>query len=138
MRIFVTMRGRLSLDGPSGHLPGRGCDRRLLLAGTALIGLCAGLAPAAAGPAGAGGKAVAESAVVAKPDATRGEIVKAYVVLAKGFAPSDELVRDIQDFCRNLTAPYKYPREIEFLEALPKTISGKIRRVELQQAARRT
>jgi len=63
MRIFVTMRGRLSLDGPSGHLPGRGCDRRLLLAGTALIGLCAGLAPAAAGPAGAGGKAVAESAV---------------------------------------------------------------------------
>ncbi|CAM5479110.1 2-aminobenzoate-CoA ligase [Aquamicrobium terrae] len=81
--------------------------------------------------------AVAESAVVAKPDATRGEIVKAYVVLAKGFAPSDELVRDIQDFCRNLTAPYKYPREIEFLEALPKTISGKIRRVELRQAARK-
>ena len=82
-------------------------------------------------------EAVAESAVVAKPDATRGEIVKAYVVLAKGFTPSDELVRDIQQFCRSLTAPYKYPREIEFLEALPKTISGKIRRVELRQAARK-
>ncbi len=82
--------------------------------------------------------AVAESAVVGKPDATRGEIVKAYVVLARGVMPSDELVRDIQEFCRNLTAPYKYPREIEFVDALPKTISGKIRRVELRQAARET
>ncbi|WP_315925008.1 acyl-CoA synthetase [Mesorhizobium sp. SP-1A] len=81
--------------------------------------------------------AVAESAVVGKPDATRGEIVKAYVVLAKGFTPTEDLVRDIQDFCRNLTAPYKYPREIEFVEALPKTISGKIRRVELRRAAQK-
>ena len=81
-------------------------------------------------------KAVAESAVVGKPDATRGEIVKAYIMLAKGFEPSDELARDIQDFCRNLTAPYKYPREIEFVEALPKTISGKIRRVDLRKAAK--
>ena len=82
-------------------------------------------------------KAVAESAVVGKPDPTRGQIVKAYVILAKGFAPSDELARDIQDFCRNLTAPYKYPREIEFVDALPKTISGKIRRVELRQASKK-
>ena len=59
-------------------------------------------------------------------------------MLARGFMPSDELVRDIQEFCRNLTAPYKYPREIEFVDALPKTISGKIRRVELRQAARET
>ncbi len=80
--------------------------------------------------------AVAESAVIGKPDATRGEIVKAYVVLAKGFKPSDELVKDIQDFCRKETAPYKYPREIEFVEALPKTISGKIRRVELRAASK--
>jgi acetyl-CoA synthetase len=47
--------------------------------------------------------------------------------------PSDELAKDIQEFCRNQTAPYKYPREIEFVDALPKTISGKIRRVELRQ-----
>lgn len=82
-------------------------------------------------------KAVAESAVIGKPDPIRGEIVKAYVILAKGFSPSDELAGDIQEFCRNLTAPYKYPREIEFVEALPKTISGKIRRVELRQGEKR-
>ncbi|OQM76357.1 acyl-CoA synthetase [Manganibacter manganicus] len=81
-------------------------------------------------------KAVAESAVVGKADETRGQIVKAYVILAKGFSPSQELALDIQEFCRNLTAPYKYPREIEFVEALPKTISGKIRRVELRQQDR--
>ena len=80
-------------------------------------------------------KAVAESAVIGKADETRGEIVKAYVILAKGYSPSEELARDIQEFCRNLTAPYKYPREIEFVDALPKTISGKIRRVELRQGS---
>ena len=78
-------------------------------------------------------EAVAESAVVGKEDATRGQIVKAYVILAKGFSPSVDLARDIQEFCKNLTAPYKYPREIEFVESLPKTISGKIRRIELRQ-----
>lgn len=80
-------------------------------------------------------EAVAESAVIGKPDETRGQIVKAYVILAKGYTPSEELAREIQEFCCNLTAPYKYPREIEFVEALPKTISGKIRRVELRQAS---
>lgn len=79
-------------------------------------------------------EAVAESAVIGKADETRGQIVKAYVILAKGFVPSEELAKNIQDFCRKLTAPYKYPREIEFVDALPKTISGKIRRVELRQA----
>ena len=78
--------------------------------------------------------AVAESAVVAKPDALRGSIVKAFVILAPGHEPSDALEKDIQDFVKSHTAPYKYPREIEFRESLPKTISGKIRRVELRQA----
>ena len=76
--------------------------------------------------------AVAESAVVGQPDELRGEIVKAYVVLAEGYDPSPALVTEIQDFVKELTAPYKYPREIEFRPALPKTISGKIRRVELR------
>jgi len=79
--------------------------------------------------------AVAESAVVGKKDELRGEIVKAYVVLAKGFRPSDALAKEIQEFVKNITAPYKYPREIEFREALPKTVSGKIRRVELRAEA---
>jgi len=75
---------------------------------------------------------VMESAVVGKPDAMRGEIVKAFIILAAGYEASDELTVEIQDFVKNLTAPYKYPREIEYREALPKTISGKIRRVELR------
>lgn len=79
--------------------------------------------------------AVAESAVVGKPDELRGEIVKAYVVLAERYTPSAELTTDIQDFVKELTAPYKYPREIEYRETLPKTISGKIRRVELRGEA---
>jgi len=76
--------------------------------------------------------AVAESAVVAKPDEARGEIVKAFIILAPGHEASDALAADIQDFCKQQTAPYKYPREIEFSAELPKTISGKIRRVELR------
>ena len=76
--------------------------------------------------------AVAESAVVGRPDALRGQIVKAYVVLAAGHEPSPALATGIQDFVKSLTAPYKYPREIEFRTALPKTISGKIRRVALR------
>lgn len=58
--------------------------------------------------------------------------MKAYVILAEGYSGSDELARHIQNFCQQLTAPYKYPREISFVEQLPKTISGKIRRVELR------
>jgi len=76
--------------------------------------------------------AVVEAAVVGKPDALRGEIVKAFVVLAAGFAPSDELKSELQEHVKHTTAPYKYPREIEFLTELPKTVSGKIRRVELR------
>ncbi len=77
--------------------------------------------------------AVAESAVVAKPDPERSSIVKAFVVLTVGHQPSDELVKELQDHVKKVTAPYKYPREIEFVSELPKTISGKIRRVELRE-----
>lgn len=77
--------------------------------------------------------AVAEVAVVGKPDPQRTEIVKAFVVLADGFEPSDDLVRELQAHTKQATAPYKYPREIEFLEELPKTHTGKIRRTELRK-----
>ena len=77
--------------------------------------------------------AVAESAVVASPDEMRGELVKAFIILAPGYLPSEELVENLQTHVRNTTAPYKYPRLIEFVSELPKTVSGKIRRVELRQ-----
>lgn len=77
--------------------------------------------------------AVAESAVVAKPDPIRGHIVVAVVVAARDATPSASLGRELQDFCREQTAPYKYPREVHFMDELPKTISGKIRRVELRE-----
>ena len=78
--------------------------------------------------------AVAESAVVASPDSVRGEIVKAFVILSPGYVASDELALSLQEHVRKSTAPYKYPRAIEFVAELPKTISGKIRRVELREA----
>lgn len=77
--------------------------------------------------------AVAEAAVVGKPDELRGQIVKAYIILAPGYSPSEALALEIQNFVKEQTAPYKYPREIEFRQSLPKTISGKIRRVELRE-----
>ncbi|HLI05894.1 MAG TPA: AMP-binding protein [Ktedonobacteraceae bacterium] len=80
--------------------------------------------------------AVAESAVVASPDEMRGEIVKAFVILAPGYTPSPELASALQEHVKKVTAPYKYPREIEFVGSLPKTISGKIRRVELRERER--
>jgi acetyl-CoA synthetase/medium-chain acyl-CoA synthetase len=77
--------------------------------------------------------AVVESAVVASPHPDRGAIVKAFVKLRAGIAGTSELVRELQDHVKRVTAPYKYPREIEFVDELPKTVSGKIRRVELRQ-----
>jgi len=76
--------------------------------------------------------AVAESAVVGSPDPLRGTVVKAFVILAPGYDPSEQLVKEIQAHVKRETAPYKYPREIEFVAELPKTLSGKIRRVELR------
>ena len=80
--------------------------------------------------------AVAESAVVASPDELRGNIVKAFVVLAPGYVPSEELTQSLQEHVRRTTAPFKYPRVIEYAHELPKTISGKIRRVELRNRER--
>ena len=71
---------------------------------------------------------VLECAITGVPDDLRGQIVKATIVLAKGFEPSEELKKDIQNHVKHETAPYKYPRLIEFVEELPKTISGKIQR----------
>jgi len=76
---------------------------------------------------------VLECAVVAAPDEIRGQVVKANIVLTKGTQPSDELKKEIQVYVKNRTAPYKYPRIVEFMEELPKTISGKVRRVELRK-----
>jgi acyl-coenzyme A synthetase/AMP-(fatty) acid ligase len=75
--------------------------------------------------------AVAEAAAVAAPDEERGSVVRAVVVLANG-NPSDELARELQEHVKRVTAPYKYPRIVEFAEQLPKTSSGKIRRAELR------
>lgn len=77
-------------------------------------------------------QAVLECAITGAPDPTRGQVVKATVVLAKGYIASDDLKSELQQFVKNATAPYKYPRIIEFVDALPKTISGKIRRVEIR------
>ncbi len=77
--------------------------------------------------------AVLECAITAVPDELRGQIVKATIVLAKGFNPSDELVKELQNHVKKVTAPYKYPRVVEFVEELPKTISGKIKRAAIRK-----
>lgn len=76
---------------------------------------------------------VLECAVTGAPDPIRGIVVKATIVLAKGYTGSDELVKELQTYVKKNTAPYKYPRVIEFVDELPKTISGKIRRVQIRE-----
>ncbi len=78
-------------------------------------------------------EAVAESAVVSSPDEVRGEIVKAFVILKPGRSGNEQLVRQLQQCVKEATAPYKYPRRIEFVDSLPKTVSGKIRRNILRE-----
>jgi len=80
--------------------------------------------------------AVVEAAAVAAPDPDRGDIVHAFVVLTEGREGSDALVRELQEHVQRVTAPYKYPRAIDFVATLPKTVSGKIRRVELRDRLR--
>jgi acetyl-CoA synthetase len=77
--------------------------------------------------------AVAEAAVVAAPDEERGSVVRAVVVLRDGFAASDALAAELQDHVKAQTAPYKYPRVVEFADELPKTASGKVRRAALRE-----
>ena len=77
--------------------------------------------------------AVQETACLGVPDKERGQVVKAFVVLAPGYVASDELALAIQQHVKENTAPYKYPRQIEFIDELPKTVSGKIRRVDLRE-----
>ena len=76
---------------------------------------------------------VLECAITAVPDPDRGQVVKATVVLAKGYSGGEDLVKELQSHVRKVTAPYKYPRIVEFAPELPKTISGKIRRVEIRE-----
>ena len=80
--------------------------------------------------------AVAESAAVASPDEVKGNVVKAFIVLAPGHDASGELAKEIQAFVRGHLSAYAYPRKIEFVDDLPKTLTGKIRRIELREAER--
>jgi acetyl-CoA synthetase len=77
--------------------------------------------------------AVREAAAVASPDAVRGHVVKAFIVVAEGHQPSDDLAAEIQAFVRDRLSAYAYPRRVEFVEDLPKTLTGKIRRIELRE-----
>jgi acyl-coenzyme A synthetase/AMP-(fatty) acid ligase len=81
-------------------------------------------------------RAVLEAAAVESPDPVRGQVVKAFIVLREGHAPSDALAEEIQEHVKQSIAPYKYPRRIEFVNSLPKTPSGKIRRRELRERER--
>ena len=76
--------------------------------------------------------AVVECAITAAPDPIRGQVVKATVVLAKGYTPSDELIKELQNHVKKATAPYKYPRIVEFVDELPKTLGGKIKRAQIR------
>jgi acetyl-CoA synthetase len=77
--------------------------------------------------------AVLECAITAVPDPDRGQVVKASVILSKNYQASDELAKELQEHVKKVTAPYKYPRIVEFVTELPKTISGKIRRVQIRE-----
>ena len=77
--------------------------------------------------------AVLECAVTGVPDPVRGFAVKATIVLAKGYEPSEELTKTLQNHVKKTTAPYKYPRVVEYVDELPKTTSGKIKRADIRK-----
>ena len=90
------------------------------------------------GIVGAGfmGSGIAEAAAVASPDERRGNVVKAFIVVAEGHQGGDELAEEIKTFVRDRLSAYAYPRRIEFVTDLPKTLTGKIRRIELRERER--
>ena len=75
---------------------------------------------------------VLECDVTANPDSIRGSVVKATIVLARGYEASEELKKELQNHVKRVTAPYKYPRVVEFVNELPKTSSGKIKRIQIR------
>jgi len=76
---------------------------------------------------------VAEAAAVASPDERRGHVVKAFIILTGGHEPSEECAQSIKDHVRGRLSAYAYPRKVEFVDSLPKTLTGKIRRIELRE-----
>jgi len=76
---------------------------------------------------------VLECAITPVPDEVRGQVVKATIVLTRGTEGTDALKKEVQEYVKTHTAPYKYPRIVEFVDELPKTISGKVRRVEIRK-----
>ena len=82
-------------------------------------------------------EAVAECAVVGAPDEERGQIIKAFVVLKAGHTRDEAMIKALQDYVKQIIAPYKYPRAIEFLDALPRTNTGKLQRFALRQTGMR-
>ncbi len=120
--------GDLVREGEDGYLWFEGRNDDLILSSGYRIG------PFEVESALVSHPAVTEAAAVADPDPERGSVVRAIVVLAAGSEPSEELARELQDHVKDQTAPYKYPRIVEFAEELPKTPSGKIRRAELRRS----